>query len=82
MPVALDAQQQQSAAVADAEQKLWAWYLEWSRIARAVITDRRDLRQLGFLQSQTTPRDSATDEDDDVDTTHDDEPAAESARAR
>jgi hypothetical protein len=34
-----------------AERKLWAWYLEWSRIARVAITDRRLLRQLGFLQS-------------------------------
>ncbi|UJR78462.1 hypothetical protein [Sandaracinus amylolyticus] len=31
-----------------AERDLWAWYLEWSTIARAVITDGRLLRQLGF----------------------------------
>lgn len=29
--------------------KLWAWYLEWSEIARNVIVDRRVLRSLGFL---------------------------------
>lgn len=30
---------------------LWAWYLEWSTIARLVISDRRLLRRLGFGQS-------------------------------
>jgi hypothetical protein len=35
-----------------AEDALWHWYLEWSGIARAVITNRRQLRDLGFLQSQ------------------------------
>lgn len=35
----------------EAERKLWAWYLEWSRIARVAITDRRLLRQLGFRQN-------------------------------
>jgi hypothetical protein len=34
-----------------AERKLWDWYLEWSRIARVAITDRRLLRQLGFRQN-------------------------------
>lgn len=34
-----------------AEREMWAWYLEWSTIARTVITDRNHLRQLGFLQS-------------------------------
>ena len=31
-------------------QDLWAWYLEWSRLARLVVTDRRLLRALGFLE--------------------------------
>jgi hypothetical protein len=35
---------------AQAEAELWSWYLEWSQIARNVITDRRLLRELGFLR--------------------------------
>jgi len=31
------------------EAALWAWYLEWSKIARTVISDRRSLRSLGYL---------------------------------
>ena len=31
-----------------AEEELWAFYLEWSAIARASITDKRLLRQMGF----------------------------------
>lgn len=34
-----------------AEAELWAWYLEWSTIARTVITNRRHLRALGFLRN-------------------------------
>lgn len=33
-----------------AEDVLWAWYLEWSGIARVAIRDGRLLRSLGFLQ--------------------------------
>ena len=32
------------------QEHLWQWYLEWSEIARAAITDRRLQRELGFLQ--------------------------------
>jgi hypothetical protein len=35
-----------------AEKAMWAWYLEWSEIARAVITNRRHLRSLGFLKNE------------------------------
>lgn len=34
------------------EHALWAWYLEWSALARIAIKDRRVLRALGFLQTQ------------------------------
>ena len=34
----------------EAEKALWAWYLEWSEIARTVIKDRRLLRAMGFLK--------------------------------
>jgi hypothetical protein len=36
---------------AAAEDAMWRWYLEWSAIARVVITDRRQLRALGFLRN-------------------------------
>ena len=36
--------------LAKAEEAMWGWYLEWSRIARKVITQRGLLRQLGFLR--------------------------------
>jgi len=38
------------AAVQEAEDRAWNWYLEWSGIARVVIRDRRVLRSLGFLR--------------------------------
>jgi hypothetical protein len=34
-----------------AEDAMWSYYLLWSAIARRAITDRRLLRQLGFLRS-------------------------------
>ena len=34
---------------AQAEEKMWAWYKEWSRIFRAEVTHRLVLKQLGFL---------------------------------
>lgn len=39
-----------------AEQALWRWYIEWSTIARTVITDRRLLRELGFRQARKGAR--------------------------
>ena len=35
-------------ARATAEAHLWAWYLEWSGIARATVKDRRVLAALGL----------------------------------
>jgi hypothetical protein len=46
-----------------AEDALWTWYLEWGGIARNVVSDRRLLRNLGFLQSR---RSSDDDTDDDI----------------
>jgi len=31
-----------------AEDALWAWYLEWSQLARTTVRDRVLLRQMGF----------------------------------
>lgn len=46
-----DAQSEAEAAqYARAEVELWAWYLEWSVIARRTVKDRNLLRQLGFLK--------------------------------
>jgi hypothetical protein len=51
-----------------AENDLWAWYLEWSQIARVAVTQRVLLRQMGFLP--TTRKAKPTDDDDvDVDPT-------------
>src|SRR5262249_20389158 len=36
--------------LAAADKALWAWYLEWSAVARTVIRDRRTLISLGFLR--------------------------------
>lgn len=35
-----------------AEAAMWSYYLQWSAIARSAISDRRLLRQLGFLRKQ------------------------------
>lgn len=40
-------------ARAEAEEAMWAWYLEWSRIARQAITNRKLLRGLGFLERRS-----------------------------
>lgn len=37
----------------NAEAAVWAWYLEWSRLARLAITSRRLLKKLGFLQTSS-----------------------------
>lgn len=38
-----------------AETDLWNWYLQWSRIARELVTDRALLRSMGLLKPQSTP---------------------------
>jgi hypothetical protein len=54
-----------------AEDAMWSYYLQWSAIARRAISDRRLLRQLGFLRSQrggsdeTLPGDETPDETSD-----------------
>ena len=37
---------------AQAEAAMWKWYLEWGEIARVAITDRRLLRELGYLNAK------------------------------
>lgn len=48
---------------------MWAWYLEWSTIARAAIKDRGLLSRLGFLSSSPARGGAGSgvveDEDDD-----------------
>ena len=53
MPEPMDIEQHR-AETAEAEAAMWAWYLEWSQIARSVINDRGLLRQLGFLRPTST----------------------------
>ena len=49
-------------AQAEAEGAMWAWYLEWSTIARTAISDGRLLRSLGF--GRNGRRGVAADDDD------------------
>ncbi len=50
-----------------AEGALWAWYLEWSAIARKAVTHRGLLRQLGFLRTTASGKDvEVTDDEADV----------------
>ncbi|MDI1445099.1 hypothetical protein [Polyangium sp. 6x1] len=47
-----------------AEAALWAWYLEWSAIARRAITQRGLLRQLGFLRTTPSGKDVEVTDDE------------------
>lgn len=47
------------------EAALWSWYREWSEISRTVITDRRQLRALGFLDDSGRASPDPTEEGDD-----------------
>jgi hypothetical protein len=40
-----------------AEGAAWAWYLEWSAIAQKAVSDRRVLRELGYLSHRPLPDD-------------------------
>lgn len=46
-----------------AEAAMWAWYLEWSTIARRAISDRAVLRRLGFLGRKPGEPESEDDAD-------------------
>lgn len=54
-----------------AEDALWAWYLEWSTIARVTLTERRLLRSLGFLRTRRNGGDEVVDDTDLADETND-----------
>ncbi|MEO0326233.1 MAG: hypothetical protein AAF447_25015 [Myxococcota bacterium] len=44
-----------------AEEAVWRWYLQWSAIARAVISDKRLLRLMGFRRTgRATPTEDPT----------------------
>ena len=49
LPINEQSIREQEAELARAEDALWAWYLEWSKVARVAIKQRALLRQLGFL---------------------------------
>jgi len=53
--------QTQEADLEQAEDAMWAWYLEWSKIARVAIKQRALLKQLGFLAARR-----GNDEEDDA----------------
>ena len=62
-PVEPVSAEEQEAELEAAESALWAWYLEWSKIARIAIKQRPLLRQLGFLTSR---RGDVVEEDEDA----------------
>jgi hypothetical protein len=41
--------EQDQEQLAKSETALWAWYLEWSQIARIAVTQRALLKQMGFV---------------------------------
>lgn len=45
----------------------WQWYLEWSTIARAVVTNRRHLRMLGFLTGSSRASQAEDEEEAQID---------------
>lgn len=47
-----ESMEEQEAELEAAEAAMWAWYLEWSKIARVAIKQRVLLRQLGFLATR------------------------------
>jgi hypothetical protein len=51
----------------EAEADLWAWYLEWSAVARAVIKDKATLRSLGFRKRSRAGSDEEDSSDDEQD---------------
>lgn len=53
----------EAALLEEAEAAMWAWYLEWSKIARIAIKQRLLLKELGFLANG---RRGGGDEEDDV----------------
>lgn len=46
-------------AMREAEEKLWAWYLKWSTLARRATRDRTLLRSMGFLRRSQKSTDDA-----------------------
>ncbi|MBX3185421.1 MAG: hypothetical protein KF819_00335 [Labilithrix sp.] len=63
-PIDLDADVDKE-AIAKAESDLWAWYLEWSQIARVAITQRVLLKQMGFIASKSKSSPPGAPDDDD-----------------
>ena len=59
-----------------AESAMWTWYLEWGEIARVALTDRKLLRELGFLKTKR-PLVQEVEEEDPAEA----EPAAASAQS-
>jgi hypothetical protein len=55
--------EQAKADAAKAEEALWAWYLEWSQVARVAVKSRAMLHLLGFLQGTHTAADDAAADD-------------------
>jgi hypothetical protein len=50
-----------------AEADLWAWYLEWSQIARVAISQRALLKQMGLLNPRAAKASAAAEDDEESD---------------
>ena len=58
-PITKAAIVEQESELERAEDALWAWYLEWSKVARVAIKQRQLLRQLGFLNRHAVEEEPA-----------------------
>lgn len=64
-PAELPDLEEERTRLAQAEEAMWAWYLEWAEIARAAIKDRALLRRLGFLATASRGRSAVAEDGDD-----------------
>jgi len=59
----------------EADEAAWAWYLEWSTVARTVIKDRRSLKALGFLKPSKSGADGEEEDGEEEEPAKDAKPA-------
>jgi hypothetical protein len=70
------------AAEEEAEKAMWAWYLQWSAIARVAVKERKLLKLMGYRKTATgqvvepeVPEDGEEEEEDDDEDVVDPEPS-------
>jgi len=60
VPIPQASMHEQEVELERAEDALWGWYLEWSKVARVAIKQRALLRQLGFLARHAAEEDASS----------------------